>query len=153
MIIGIPKEIKVHEYRVGATPEMVALFIKNNHKVLVQSQAGSAIGFFDEDYLRAGATIVSTAKEVYQAEMIVKVKELQESEFPLLHKGQLLFCYLHLAPDPIQTKHLIDSNVVAIAYETVLDARGQLPLLIPMSEIAGRISIQVGATALQLNNG
>lgn len=153
MIIGVPKEIKVHEYRVGATPEMVALFVKNGHKVLVQKQCGAAIGFHDADYSNAGAIIVSSAKEVYEAEMIIKVKELQESEFPLLHEGQILFCYLHLAPDLVQTQQLINSKVVAIAYETVVDHKGQLPLLVPMSEIAGRISIQVGATALQLNEG
>lgn len=153
MIIGVPKEIKVHEYRVGATPEMVALFVKNGHKVLVQKQCGAAIGFQDTDYSKAGAIIVTSAKEVYEAEMIIKVKELQESEFPLLHEGQILFCYLHLAPDLVQTQQLINSNVVAIAYETVVDHKGQLPLLVPMSEIAGRISIQVGATALQLNEG
>lgn len=153
MLIGIPKEIKVHEYRVGATPEMVRLFIENGHKVLVQSQAGAKIGFTDDDYRFAGATIVNSAAEVYKAEMIVKVKEPQHSEFSLMHEGQILFCYLHLAPDPIQTKHLLEQNVIAIAYETVVDARGRLPLLTPMSEIAGRISIQVGATALQLNQG
>lgn len=153
MLIGIPKEIKVHEYRVGATPEMVRLFVENRHKVLVQSHAGTKIGFSDEDYRSAGATIVSSAAEVYKADMIVKVKEPQHSEFSLMHERQILFCYLHLAPDPIQTKHLIEQNVIAIAYETVVDTKGRLPLLTPMSEIAGRISIQVGATALQLNQG
>lgn len=153
MLIGIPKEIKVHEYRVGATPEMVRLFADSGHKVIVQSNAGTKIGFTDEDYRLSGATIVTSAAEVYKAEMIIKVKEPQQSEFSLMHEGQILFCYLHLAPDPIQTKHLIEQKVVAIAYETVVDAKGRLPLLIPMSEIAGRISIQVGATALQLNKG
>ncbi len=153
MRIGIPKEVKVHEYRVGATPEMVGLLVDHGHKVMVQSQAGSRIGFLDEDYKKAGAAIVGTAAEVYKAEMVIKVKELQESEFALVHEGQVLFCYLHLAPDPAQTAHLIDKKVVAIAYETVVDINGRLPLLVPMSEIAGRISIQVGATALQLNQG
>lgn len=153
MIIGIPKEIKVHEYRVGATPEMVRLLIQAGHHVIVQSQAGAKIGFSDDAYRNAGATIVASAKEVYECEMIIKVKELQESEYPYLREGQILFCYLHLAPDPIQTKHLIEKKVVAIAYETVVDSKGRLPLLTPMSEIAGRISIQVGATALQLNQG
>lgn len=153
MLIGIPKEIKVHEYRVGATPEMVRLFVENGHKVLVQTQAGAKIGFLDEAYRSAGANIVPSAAEVYKADMIIKVKEPQHSEFSLMHKGQILFCYLHLAPDPIQTKHLIEQEVIAIAYETVVDAKGRLPLLIPMSEIAGRISIQVGATALQMNQG
>jgi alanine dehydrogenase len=153
MIIGIPKEIKVHEYRVGATPEMVHLLVERGHQVLVQSLAGARIGFSDDDYKSVGATIVNTAADVYKAEMIIKVKELQQNEFSLMHEGQVLFCYLHLAPDPIQTAALIEKKVVAIAYETVVDAKGRLPLLIPMSEIAGRISIQVGATALQLNQG
>lgn len=153
MIIGVPKEVKNHEYRVGATPAMVRVLIEAGHTVLVQSQAGQMIGFTDENYRTVGAKIVSYAKEVYEAEMIIKVKELQTEEFPLLHEGQILFCYLHLAPDPIQTKQLIESKVVAIAYETVTDTQGRLPLLVPMSEIAGRISIQVGAVSLQLNNG
>lgn len=153
MIIGIPKEIKNHEYRVGATPAMVRALVEAGHKVLVQQNAGSEIGFTDEMFSLAGAKIVNSPTDVYKAEMIIKVKELQESEFSLLHAGQILFCYLHLAPDPIQTQKLIESGVVAIAYETVTDKQGRLPLLVPMSEIAGRLSIQVGATTLQLNNG
>ncbi|MBA3721296.1 MAG: alanine dehydrogenase [Parachlamydiaceae bacterium] len=154
MIIGIPKEIKNHEYRVGATPSMVRALVDAGHQVLVQSQAGTKIGFSDEMFKAAGAKIVQTAKEIYDvAEMVIKVKEPQDSEFPLLKKGQILFCYLHLAPDPIQTEQLIKSKVVAIAYETVTDTQGRLPLLIPMSEMAGRIAIQVGATCLQLNMG
>jgi alanine dehydrogenase len=153
VIIGIPQEIKVHEYRVGATPATVLMLIENGHQVVVQSHAGDKIGFSDDSYRAAGARIVHTAAEVYQCEMIIKVKEPQETEFPLLHEGQVLFCYLHLAPDPVQTKHLIEKKVVGIAYETVTDARGRLPLLTPMSEIAGRISIQVGATSLQMNHG
>jgi alanine dehydrogenase len=153
VIIGIPKEIKVHEYRVGATPGFVRLLIINGHQVVVQTSAGEKIGFSDDAYRAAGAKIVDTAAEVYKSEMIIKVKEPQESEFPLLHEGQVLFCYLHLAPDPIQTKHLIEKKVVGIAYETVTDPRGRLPLLTPMSEIAGRIAIQVGATSLQMNHG
>lgn len=153
MIIGIPKEIKNHEYRVGATPAMVRALVEAGHTVLVQTQAGTKIGFADAMYSQAGARIVNSAKDVYSAEMVIKVKEPQDSEFPLLREGQILFCYLHLAPDPEQTKHLVDSKVVAIAYETVTDAQGRLPLLVPMSEMAGRISIQVGATCLQLNNG
>lgn len=153
MLIGIPKEIKNHEYRVGATPSMVSLLKEAGHRILVQSHAGEMIGYTDEMFKKAGAEIVSTPEEVYAAEMIIKVKEPQTSEFPLLRKGQILFCYLHLAPDPIQTEHLIKSGVVAIAYETVTDSSGRLPLLIPMSEIAGRISIQIGAICLQLNNG
>ncbi len=153
MLIGIPKERKNHEYRMGATPAMVRLLVEAKHKVLVQRGAGEKIGYTDALFKEAGATLVSTPEEVYEAEMIIKVKEPQNEEFPLLKKGQILFCYLHLAPDPIQTKHLIDSGCIAIAYETVTDSFGRLPLLIPMSEIAGRLSIQVGATCLQMNQG
>lgn len=153
MIIGIPKEIKNHEYRVGATPAMVRALVEAGHTVWVQHKAGFEIGYTDEMFAAAGAKIVAHAKDVYKAEMIIKVKELQDSEFPFLREGQILFCYLHLAPDPVQTKHLVESGIVAIAYETVTDKQDRLPLLIPMSEIAGRISIQVGATTLQLNNG
>ena len=153
MKIGIPKEIKIHEYRVGATPAMVRLLVENGHRVVVENDAGAKIRFSNDDYRAAGAEIAATAAEVYQSEMIIKVKEPQESEFPLLFEEQILFGYFHLAPDPEQTKHLIEKKVIAIAYETVIDELGRLPLLIPMSEIAGRISIQVGATALQLNQG
>jgi len=153
MIIGIPKEIKDHEYRVGATPDMVKGLVKAGHKVLVQTKAGDAIGFTDELYTNAGAKIVKTSADVYAADMIIKVKEPQGSEFPLLHEGQILFCYFHLSPDPEQTKELIKRKVIAIAYETVTDKQGRLPLLFPMSEIAGRIAIQAGATALQMANG
>ena len=153
MLIGIPKEIKNHEYRVGATPGMVRTFVESGHVVLVETQAGMKIGFTDEMFAAAGAKIAASPEEIYQAEMILKVKEPQESEFSLLKEGQILFCYLHLAPDPIQTKHLIERKVIAIAYETVTDAKGSLPLLVPMSEIAGRVSIQVGSTYLQMNYG
>lgn len=153
MKIGIPKEIKNHEYRVGATPSMVRALVEMGHEVCIQEMAGGKIGFTDEMYKAAGAQVVTSVAEVYQREMIIKVKEPQESEFPLLKQGQILFCYLHLAPDPLQTKELIDSGVVAIAYETVTDSHNRLPLLVPMSEIAGRIAIQVGATSLQLNHG
>ncbi len=153
MQIGIPKEIKNHEYRVGATPAMVRSFVKAGHKVVVQSLAGSKIGFSDQAYQQAGALIVKTAQGVYESELIVKVKEPQEEEFDLLREGQILFCYLHLAPDPIQTKRLLEKKVIGIAYETVTDSYGRLPLLAPMSEIAGRIAVQVGATTLQMANG
>lgn len=153
MNIGIPKEIKNHEYRVGATPGMVRAFVEAGHKVLVEKHAGTKIGYTDEMYTSAGAKIVATPEEIYKSEMIIKVKEPLESEYPLLREGQILFCYLHLAPDPIQTKQLVKSKVVAIAYETVTDVQGRLPLLVPMSEIAGRIAIQVGAVNLQLNKG
>lgn len=153
MIIGIPKEVKNHEYRVGATPSIVRELKKDGHTIIVQSDAGKEIGFLDEEYIQAGALIVSTIQEVYsQAEMIVKVKEPQLQECSLLKEGQILFGYLHLAPDPVQTKHLIEKKVIAIAYETVTDSRGRLPLLLPMSEIAGRVSVQAATYYLQLNN-
>lgn len=153
MHIGIPKEIKNREYRVGATPGMVLELVKAGHDVSVQASAGHEIGFTDEMYKAAGAKIVKSPSEVYAAEMIIKVKEPQESEFSYLREGQILFCYLHLAPDPLQTSALLKSKVIGIAYETVTDHQGRLPLLVPMSEIAGRISIQVGATSLQMNHG
>jgi alanine dehydrogenase len=152
-VIGIPKEIKDKEFRVGATPDMVQALVSAGHQVLVQTQAGEAIGFSDENYTKAGARIVKEAAEAYKAGLIIKVKEPQDSEFPLLHEGQILFCYFHLAPDAIQTKNLLDRKIIAIAYETVTDKQGRLPLLIPMSEIAGRIAIQAGATALQMAYG
>jgi alanine dehydrogenase len=153
MKIGIPKEVKKDEYRVGATPETVRAFVEAGHSVQVQSHAGYKIGYLDEMYFRAGAEIVGTAQEIYQNEMIIKVKEPQDSEFPLLKEGQILFCYLHLAPDPEQTRHLLEKRVVGIAYETVTDELGRLPLLVPMSEIAGRIAVQAGAAALQMVHG
>ncbi len=153
MLIGIPKEVKNHEYRVAATPTMVKALVACDHQVIVEKLAGTKIGFSDEDYRQAGARIVNSPLEVYQAEFIIKVKEPQESEYALLRPHQILFCYLHLAPDPIQTKQLIASQVIAIAYETVTDEQGRLPLLMPMSEIAGRIAIQVGASCLQMNYG
>ncbi len=153
MLIGIPKEVKNHEYRIGATPSMVDLLVQAGHQVYVQTQAGNQIGYSDEVFKAAGASIVRTPQEIYQCEIIIKVKEPQESEYSLLREGQILFCYLHLAPDPVQTAELIKSKVIAIAYETVTDAQGRLPLLVPMSEIAGRIAIQAGANCLQLNNG
>lgn len=153
MIIGVPKEIKVKEYRVGATPAMVHALVSHGHQVLVETQAGAMIHFTDNDYRAAGAKIVASPEWVYEAEMIVKVKEPQESELRLLREGQILFCFLHLAPDPIQTKALIEKKVVGIACETVTDPKGHLPILVPMSEIAGRLAIQVGGTALQLDHG
>lgn len=153
MIIGIPKEIKNHEYRVGATPAMVRLLVENNHIVTVQRNAGAEIGFTDEMFREAGADIVATAEEAYAAEMVIKVKEPQKSEYALLREGQILFCYLHLAPDPEQTEALLKQKVIAVAYETVTDPHGRLPLLVPMSEMAGRTAIQAGAIALQLNMG
>ncbi len=153
MIIGVPKEIKNHEYRVGATPEMVSLLVRAGHEVRVQSKAGEAIGFSDTMYRDAGAKIVPSPKEVYDAEMVIKVKEPLKSEYPLLQEGQILFCFLHLAPDPVQANALLEKKVVGIAYETVTDKCDRLPLLVPMSEIAGKIAIQVGATCLQMAHG
>ncbi|UTH73873.1 alanine dehydrogenase [Chromobacterium sp. IIBBL 290-4] len=154
MLIGVPKEIKNHEYRVGLTPSGVRELTAHGHKVLVQTHAGLAIGFTDEQYIQAGATIASSADEVFErAEMIVKVKEPQPVECRMLRPGQVLFTYLHLAPDPEQTKLLIESDAVAIAYETVTDERGGLPLLAPMSEVAGRMAIQAGAHALEKAQG
>ncbi|MBA3958409.1 MAG: alanine dehydrogenase [Parachlamydiaceae bacterium] len=153
MLIGIPKEIKNHEYRIGATPSMVRMLVEAGHTVRVQRNSGTQIGFTDEMFSAAGAQIVNSPADIYACEMVIKVKEPQESEYPLLREGQILFCYLHLAPDPVQTKHLLESKVIGIAYETVTDNHGKLPLLVPMSEIAGRISIQVGATSLQMNHG
>ncbi len=153
MKIGIPKEIKDHECRVGATPTMVYGFVESGHEVFVQANAGAKIGFSDEMYEKSGATIVLTAKEAWSQDLIIKVKEPQNEEFPYMHEGQILFCYLHLAPDAEQTRHLLERKVIAIAYETVFDKDGKLPLLTPMSEIAGRIAIQAGATSLQMANG
>lgn len=153
MLIGVPKEVKIHEYRVGATPELVKLLVSAGHKVKVQKGAGEKIGYLDFEYEKAGAFLVKSAEEVYQAEMILKVKEPQPREYPLLQKNQILFCYLHLAAEPELCEQLMKSGCTAIAYETVKDSRGRLPLLTPMSEIAGRIAIQVGCTALQMNHG
>lgn len=153
MLIGIPKEIKNHEYRVGATPDLVKLLTHAGHEVRVETKAGAALGYTDELYKKAGATIVATAKDAWSAQMIIKVKEPQPIECTYMHDGQILFCFLHLSPEPKLTKDLIEKKVVAIAWETVSNSLGQLPILTPMSEIAGRISIQVGATALQLNHG
>ncbi|WP_415668842.1 alanine dehydrogenase, partial [Vibrio rarus] len=153
MIIGIPKEIKNHEYRVGMVPGSVREVISHGHQVIVETQAGSGIGFTDDDYIAAGASILHSAKEIFaQAEMIVKVKEPQAIERAMLRKGQILFTYLHLAPDFPQTEELINSKAVCIAYETVTDPLNQLPLLAPMSEVAGRMSIQAGAQALEKSN-
>lgn len=154
MLIGVPKEIKNHEYRVGLTPSGARELIAHGHKVLVETQAGLAIGFTDEQYIAAGASVAPSAKAVFdQADMIIKVKEPQPVECRMLRPGQILFTYLHLAPDPEQTKLLIESGAVAIAYETVTDERGGLPLLAPMSEVAGRMSIQAGAHALEKAQG
>lgn len=153
MKIGVPKEIKPQENRVGMTPSGVYALHAQGHRVEVQTGAGNAVGFSDEDYRKSGASIVDSAEAAFQNDMVVKVKEPQEVEFPLLRKDQVIFTYLHLAPDPKQAQALLESEVSAIAYETVTDAHGGLPLLLPMSEVAGRIAAQAGATALQLPNG
>ncbi len=154
MRIGTPKEIKNHEYRVGLTPESVTELVAHGHEVLVETQAGAGIGAEDEAYVEAGGSIVDTAAEVFEkAEMIVKVKEPQANERKMLKKDQILYTYLHLAPDPDQTRDLVDSGAVCIAYETVTDQTGGLPLLKPMSQVAGRMSIQAGAGALEKSRG
>lgn len=153
MKIGVPKEIKDHEYRVGVTPAGVRLLVDAGHEVVVERLAGEAIDFDDAAYRSAGADIVDGPEAVYACPMVVKVKEPQASEFPLLREGQLLFTYLHLAPDPEQARQLLQRQVVAVAYETVTDQEGRLPLLLPMSEVAGRIAIQAGAAGLQMING
>jgi len=154
MLIGTPKEIKNHEYRVGLTPAGVRELKAHGHGVLIQKGAGLGIGLADAAYVAAGAEIVETAAEVFaRAEMVIKVKEPQAVECKMLRPGQVLFTYLHLAPDPEQTKGLVDSGCVAIAYETVTDRQGGLPLLAPMSEVAGRMSIQAGAHAMEKAQG
>ncbi len=153
MIIGMPKEVKELEFRVGLTPACVAILTSDGHEVLCQSSAGESIGFTDEKYRKAGAKIVGTPEEVYRADMVIKVKEPIESEYPLIREGQILFCYLHLAPNLALTEKLVESGCVAIAYETVTDKHGRLPLLVPMSEIAGRVGVQEGAHALQMIGG
>jgi len=154
MRVGCPTEIKNHEYRVGLTPGAVREYTAHGHDVIIQSGAGLGIGADDGAYQAAGARIVKTAEEVFdQSDMVVKVKEPQPGEWTQLREGQILYTYLHLAPDPDQTEGLINSGVTAVAYETVTDERGGLPLLAPMSEVAGRLGIQAGATALQKANG
>ena len=154
MRIGVPKEIKIHESRVGLTPAAVRELVAHDHHVMVQKNAGMRIDLSDDKYRSAGAEIVDAPQEIYaKADLIVKVKEPQASELPLLREGQVLFTYLHLAPDPVQTKALMNSGCIAIAYETVTDSFGGLPLLAPMSEVAGRMAIQAGAHALELDQG
>ncbi len=154
MQVGVPKEVKIHEYRVGLVPASVRELIHHGHQVVVETTAGEGIGFTDADYEAAGATIAPDADTVFaKAEMIVKVKEPQPAEYGRLREGQVLFTYLHLAPDLPQTEGLIKSGCIAIAYETVTNARGGLPLLSPMSEVAGRMSVQVGAHCLEKEPG
>ncbi|MFL5259659.1 MAG: alanine dehydrogenase, partial [Hyphomicrobiales bacterium] len=154
MLIGVPKEIKNHEYRVGMTPLSVREAVRHGHKVWVESGAGLGIGVTDEGYKAAGAQIIPSAGEIFlKADMIVKVKEPQAIERKMLREGQVLYTYLHLAPDPDQTRDLVASGAICIAYETVTGVRGGLPLLAPMSQVAGRMSIQSGAHCLEKAQG
>ncbi|MBM3354328.1 MAG: alanine dehydrogenase [Betaproteobacteria bacterium] len=154
MLIGVPREIKNHEYRVGMTPLSVREAARQGHKVWVQANAGAGIGATDADYAAAGATIIPTAAEIFaKADLLVKVKEPQAAERAMLREGQTLYTYLHLAPDPEQTRDLVKSGAVCIAYETVTSPRGGLPLLAPMSQVAGRMSVQSGAHCLEKAQG
>tara|TARA_Y100001958_G_C21188161_1_gene516841 strand:+ start:217 stop:1335 length:1119 start_codon:yes stop_codon:yes gene_type:complete len=152
MIIGVPKEIKLQEHRIGLTPDSVKILCDKGHKVLIENNGGFEAGFTNEDYKRAGAMISSNAKDIYkEAEIIVKVKEPQANEVKMIREGQIIYTYLHLAAAKDLTMGLIDSNSVCIAYETVTDDKGRLPLLAPMSAVAGRMSIQAGAHSLEKN--
>jgi len=154
MLVGLPKEIKNHEYRVGLTPASVRELTTHGHQVLVQTGAGAAIGLSDEQYTAAGATLAATAADVFAAaDMIIKVKEPQPQECAMLRPGQILYTYLHLAPDPEQTRALVQSGAVCIAYETITGPGGGLPLLAPMSEVAGRMAVQAGAAHLEKSKG
>jgi alanine dehydrogenase len=154
MRVGVPREIKVHEYRVGLTPASVREYVGAGHDVMVEAGAGAGISASDEDYRAVGARIVATPAEIFaSADMVVKVKEPQPAEWAQLRDGQILFTYLHLASDPAQAKGLMQSGCSAIAYETVTDAQGGLPLLVPMSEVAGRLSIEAAALALRRHSG
>jgi len=154
MKIGVPKEIKNHEYRVGLIPSGVKELVLHGHEVSVETNAGAGIGYSDSEYLAAGAQIMESAADIFNyGEMIIKVKEPQAIERARLRKGQVLFTYLHLAPDLAQTEELIKSEATCIAYETVTDAMGRLPLLAPMSEVAGRMSIQAGALCMEKSQG
>jgi alanine dehydrogenase len=154
MRIGVPSEIKNHEYRVGLIPAGVRELVLNGHEVKVQSNAGAGIGYLDSAYIAAGAQIVASAEEIFaESDMVVKVKEPQSGERKMLRPEQTLFTYLHLAPDLPQTTDLIESGATCIAYETVTDAMGRLPLLAPMSEVAGRMSIQAGAMCMEKSHG
>ena len=153
MRIGVPKEIKDHEFRVGVTPEGVRALRAAGHDVLIETNAGTAIGFGDELYVAAGAAIAATPQEVWACDLVIKVKEPQPAEVPLIHDRLTLFCYLHLAAAPELAAQLMQSRATCIAYETVTDEHGHLPLLTPMSAVAGRLSVQMGAWALTMVNG
>ena len=153
MLIGVPKECKDGEFRIGMTPEGVAALAQRGHSIVLENNAGARIGFTDAAFESAGANIVATAAEVYAADLIVKVKEIQPPEYAYLKPGQMIFAYLHVAPDPALARAMLSRKVIGIAYETVHDQHGSLPLLKPMSMIAGRMSIAVGAWGLQFGNG
>jgi alanine dehydrogenase len=154
MKVGVPREIKTHEYRVGLTPGAVREYVAAGHSVVVETNAGAGIGATDDSYRKAGAVILDSAREVFaSSQMIVKVKEPQASEWSQLREDHILFTYLHLAPDPDQAKGLLDAGCAAIAYETVTDANGGLPLLAPMSEVAGRLAIEAAGAALRRHAG
>lgn len=154
MKVGVPKEIKTHEYRVGLTPGAVREYVAAGHSVLVETNAGAGIGASDDNYRKAGATVLNSARAVFaSSEMIVKVKEAQPSEWTQLQEDHILFTYLHLAPDPEQAKGLLKSGCTAVAYETVTDVQGGLPLLAPMSEVAGRLAIEAAGAALRRSAG
>jgi alanine dehydrogenase len=154
MRVGMPKEIKPDEYRVGLVPASVRELVHNGHEVIVEAGAGEVIGLMNADYQRAGARLATTAAEVFaEADLIVKVKEPQPAEVAMLREGQILFTYLHLAPDPELTRSLVETGATCIAYETVTNSRGGLPLLAPMSEVAGRMAAQAGAHCLEIEQG
>ena len=154
MLVGIPKEIKNHEYRVGMSPASARELVKHGHQVMVETNAGVGIGAADSEYLVIGASVVDSAEEIFaKADMIIKVKEPQAVERAMLREGQLLYTYLHLAPDPEQTRDLVESGATCVAYETVTSPHGGLPLLAPMSKVAGRMSIQAGAYCLEKSHG
>ena len=154
MITGVPREIKNHEYRVGLTPTSVREMTRNGHQVIVETRAGAGISASDQEYRKAGATIVDSAEEVFsRAELVIKVKEPQPVERGMLKEGQILYTYLHLAPDAEQTRDLVASGATCIAYETVTSALGGLPLLAPMSKVAGRMAVQAGAYCLEQPHG
>ena len=152
MIVGVPKEIKLQEHRIGLTPESVKVLVERNHEVLVENNGGLEAGFTNQDYLEAGAKIINTPEEIFKkAELIVKVKEPQMNEVKMIREGQIIFTYLHLAAAKELTLGLMNSKSICIAYETVTDDNGRLPLLAPMSAVAGRMSIQAGAHCLEKN--
>ena len=154
MIIGIPKEIKEDEYRVGIVPPGVRTLTEHGHSIIIEKGAGDGCRITDGEYMEAGATIVESPVEVYdRSDMIMKVKEPQPSEFPLFHEGQILYAYLHLAPAPQLADALLSARIIAVAYETIQNQDGFLPLLVPMSEVAGKMSVQVGAHFLEKTQG